>query len=99
MGMVSESEKQNAMEIFDELGDSFNVMLGAAEGKLDTPVEIETSASGDDEAECLGSVRHIAEYIEETGHGYEVEVESLGETEGLPSNEVRFRYRLTVTED
>ena len=97
--MVSESEKQNAMEIFGELGDSFNVMLGAAEGKLDTPVEIEISASGDDEAECLGSVRHIAEYIEEAGHGYSVEIESLGETDSLPSNEVRFRYRLTVRGD
>jgi len=94
--MVSESEKQNAMEIFGELGDSFNVMLGAAEGKLDTPVEIVTSASGDDEAECLGSVRHIADFIEEQGHGYEVDVEQLGESEPLPSNEIRFRYRLTV---
>jgi carbonic anhydrase len=89
------TDQETAHEIWDELSNSFNVMMGAAEGKLATPIAIETSTSGEDEAECLGSIRHIAEYIED--NGYEVSVEKVEEAEPLPSSEMRIVYELTIT--
>lgn len=88
-----------AQEMFGELMNSFNLMMGAKTGELDTPTEATISTTGKSEAEALGSARLIAEEIEETEHGYSVELDDLGETDGLPdSDDVRFRYKLTVTE-
>lgn len=82
--------------VFTEVSDSFHALMGAKEGKLDTPVSFETSFSGT-HAEALGSARHTAEVIEESG--YEVEIDHLGESEPLPSQDERHRFKMTVTEE
>jgi hypothetical protein len=84
-----------AKDVWEELQESYSVMMGASVGKLDTPVSFETSVSGT-RAETEGSIRHICEFIEDQEHGYTTEYEYCGEGEPLPSNEERHRYALTV---
>jgi hypothetical protein len=76
---------------------SFNLMIGATERKLDTPTTVSISTSGEDEAECLGSARHIAEKIAE--YDYDVTIDRLGEFDSIiEDNKFHHGYDLTVEE-
>lgn len=92
----SDFTEEDAKEVFDELSENFNLMMGAKAGKLETPVSIQTSFSGS-LAETTGSARHVCDFIEDAGHGYEADEEHLGEADPLPSSEERHRFRITVT--
>ncbi len=91
----TDAERENAHQIFSELGNSFNAMMGAKAGKLDTPMTFETSVGGT-RAETEGSIRHICDTIEEAGHGYETSYEHLGTSEPLPSSDERHNYELRI---
>lgn len=93
--MVSEEVKELVNDELSEIGASFDLLMGASVEKLDTPIEQTISTSGDDEAEALGSARHIAEEIEE--YGYTVEIEHLGNADTAKDN-LRYRYSFHITE-
>jgi len=92
----SDFTEEDAKEAFGEISDNFNILMGAKTGKLEPPVSIETSFSGS-LAEATGSARHVCDFIEEAGHGYEADEEHLGKAEPLPSNDERHRFKITVT--
>lgn len=86
-------------EIWNELSNSFNIMMGAQTGKLETPFTIETSTGGN-RAEAEGSIRHICEFIEETDYDYQAEYEYMGEAESLTnSDDARHQYKITLTRE
>lgn len=87
---------EDAEEVFAELSDNFDLLMGAKTGKLETPVSIETSFSGS-LAEATGSARHTCDFIEEAENGYKASEEHLGEAQPLPSGDKRHRFKITVT--
>jgi len=97
MANVTDTDtKETAHDVWDEVTESYSMMMGAKLGKLETPVTVVTSASGD-RSEAEGSIRHICEFIEEAGHGYETAHEWIEETEGLSGP--RHRYEVSVTKE
>lgn len=92
----SDFTDEEAKEAWDEISDNMNLVMGAKAGKLEPPVSIKTSFGGS-LAEATGSARHVCDFIEEAGHGYEATEEHLEETKPLPSGEERHRFRITVT--
>jgi len=94
---MSEPSDDELREIFDELQQSYNAMLGAAFGELETPHTFETSVSGS-RAESEGSIRHICDYIGEQD-GYQATYEFESEATSLPEHEERYRFEITITED
>lgn len=92
MGEPDELSVDQASELFSDISDTFNILMGAKQGKLEPPVEIEPGFNGD-KAHAMGSARHIAEQIEDAG--YTVETTYLGEVEATFGDE-RHEMRITV---
>lgn len=88
------SDKKDAEEVFGSMSRSFNLMFGASEGKLDTPLEVEVSFSGS-EAEARGSARYLVDDLEEKG--YSARQEYLGRVEA-PVNDERHNFKFSVFE-
>ena len=92
----SDFTEEDAKEAFSEMGDNFNLMMGAKTGKLETPISITTSFSGS-LAEATGSARHVCDFIEEAGHGYEATEEHIEEVKPISSDGERYQFEISVT--
>lgn len=80
---------------WDSIANTFNLLMGAKQGALPTPMET-TLGFNSDEAEARGSLRHVCEQVED--EGYAVTTEHIEEAESAVTEGERHIFTVSINE-
>lgn len=93
---MSEITDEDAANVFDQIDTIGSLLYASTEQGIKTPLSKDLCFSGE-QAEAMGSARHIADYIHENG-GYSVETEYIEEVAPIDQDGERHKIRLTIEE-
>jgi hypothetical protein len=85
----------DSYNVFDGMSKTMHTILDAKEGQLSTPRTIEIEFTGT-KAEAMGSARHVADMIQESG--YTTDTEWVEEVDPIPGTDERHSMKIEITE-